>query len=101
MAVADTSKRRIARQENSTALFAGLGILSRKLRCGSFQRLFLSLQPRLPCPGTFEIIADLNAEPAQRLGLKLHEIPVLKWIQAAMIGSQRGDVAGLQRVGAR
>src|ERR1043166_6077924 len=42
IAVADTSKRRIARQENSTALFAGLGILSRKLRCGSFQRLFLS-----------------------------------------------------------
>ena len=75
-----------------------LGVFAGELRGRHFQPFFLPLQPRLPCPRALEIVADLHMEPAQRLGFKLDQVPILEWVQAAMIGSQRQHVAGLQRV---
>src|SRR5919106_3237597 len=75
-----------------------LGVLAGELRGLSFQPLFLALQARLPCPRALEIVADLHAQPAQRLGFQLDEVAVLKGVQAAVIGSQRQHVAWLERM---
>src|ERR671925_464865 len=71
-----------------TALRVRLGVFAGKLRCLPFQPLFLALQPRLPCPRALEIVADLHAQAAERLGFQLNEIAILEGVQAAVVGSQ-------------
>jgi hypothetical protein len=53
------------------------------LRCLAFQPLFLPLQARLPCPDALEIVADLYAQPAERLGFELDQFTVLERAQPA------------------
>ena len=63
-----------------------------------FQPLLMPLQPRLPRPGTLEIVTDLKVQPAQRLGFDLDEVTVLERVEAAVIGSQRQDITRLKRM---
>src|SRR4030095_16421854 len=74
------------------------GVLARQLRRGALLLLLLSVQPRLTSPGALEVVADVEAQATEPLGLDLDPVPVLEAAQAAMVRARRDDVAGLERV---
>ena len=68
---------------------------------GGSSFLLLALEARLARPGALEVVAHVEAQPAQALGLELDLVAVLERVQAAMVGAGGEDVAGLQRVDRR
>src|SRR5207244_10008399 len=73
-------------------------VLPRQLRRGALQLLLLPIQPCLSAPGALEVVADVEVQPAQALGLDLDPIAVLEAAQPAVIRAGRDQVAGLERV---
>src|SRR5581483_204895 len=67
--IADPSPRGYQYASRATWRFGG--VLARKLRLESLQALLLPLQPRIPPPGTFQIVANFHVEPTQPLHLEL------------------------------
>src|SRR5256885_13106613 len=76
-------------------------VLARQLRRRAFLLLLLAIQARLPAPGALEVVADVEAEPAQPFGLDLDPVAVLESAEAAMVRAGRDDVAGVERVDRR
>src|SRR5688572_26229051 len=58
--------------------------------------LLLHLQPCLPTPGTLQVVAHMEPQPAQALGLDLDQISILEGAQATMVGPRSHDIARLQ-----
>src|ERR671919_588950 len=71
------------------------GVLAGKLRSVSFQPVLLSLEPRLSRPRALEIVADLDMQPAERLGFELDDTAVLERIQAVVFGPMAQHVPRL------
>src|SRR5580765_5431393 len=69
-----------------------------QLRRGALELLLLTIESGLPPPGALEIVADVEAEPPEPLGLDLDAIPVLESAEPAMIRAGRDDVTGVERV---
>src|SRR5215471_11316420 len=74
-------------------------ILARELWCGQLLgSLVVHVEPRLPSPCALEPVAHVDAEPAEAFGLELDDVAVLEGAQAAVVGSGRHHVAGLEGV---
>src|SRR5690349_6501014 len=84
--------------KNEQNLLLCLRVLTGKLRCESFQPLFLPLQPSLASPSPFQIVTYLDVQATQRFGFELDQIAVLERIQTAMIGSTGEHITRLERV---
>src|SRR5215467_4166999 len=82
----------------SDALLLGGCVLSGQLRRRPFQLLFLPIEPRLTAPGALEVVADVEAQPAELLGLDLDAIAVLEPAEPAMIRAGGKNVAGIERM---
>src|SRR5947199_3819299 len=71
-------------------------VLPGELRRRAFELLLLPLEPSLPGPRALQVVADVDAQPAQPLRLQLDQVPVLEGAEAAVVGARRQDVARLQ-----
>src|SRR5262245_54860440 len=73
-------------------------ILAGELRRAARQSLLLVLEARVAPPGALELVAHFHAQPAHALDLELDPVAVLERGQAAVVGTGREHVAGLERV---
>src|SRR3989454_5666092 len=71
-------------------------VLPRQLRRRPFEPLLLPLEPSLAGPRALQVVADVQAQPAQPLRLQLDQIPVLEGAEATVVGARGEDVARLQ-----
>src|SRR5688572_4554004 len=70
-----------------------LRVLPRQLRSLTFQPPVLAIESRLAAPGALQLVAHVEAQPAESLGLDLDFVSVLESVQAAMVGAGGEDVA--------
>src|SRR5438445_4081154 len=63
-----------------------------------FEPLLLPLEPSLAGPRALQVVADVQAQPAQSLRLQFDQIPVLERAQPAVVGARGKDNPGLQSV---
>src|SRR5262245_63531921 len=76
-------------------------VLPGQLRRRSVLALVLAVEPGLARPGALEIVAHVEAQPTEPLGLQLDAVAVLEAAQPTMVGAGGQDVAGLQGVDRR
>src|SRR3989475_10413864 len=73
-------------------------VFPRQLRRHSFEPLLLPLEPSLAGPRVLQVVADVQAQPAQPLRLQLDQIPVVEGAEATVVGARGYDIASLERV---
>src|SRR5205807_4369528 len=73
-------------------------VLPGQLRRRALELLFLTVEPGLPAPGPLEVVPDVEAQPAEPIGLDLDAIAVLEAAEPAMVRAGRDDVAGVEGV---
>src|SRR5688572_28929634 len=86
-------------QASASVSFLYRRVLARELRRGdALAALLRPLEPGGTSPGALELVAYLDAQLAEALGLELHRVAVHEARQAAMVGAGGEDVARLERV---
>src|SRR3989442_1061118 len=73
-------------------------VFPRQLRRRPFEPLLLPLEPSLTSPRALQVVADVQAQPAQPLRLQLDQIPVLEGAEATVVGARGKDITGLERM---